>query len=89
MTRPLPARDEIGPDTPMRLDVVPRRGLSRDEAARYVGIGATKFDAMVKDGRMPKPFKIDSRVLWDIRDLDPAIDAIKDRVAGNPWDGVR
>ena len=29
----------------------PPRGLSRDEAARYVGVGATKFDEMVADSR--------------------------------------
>jgi len=27
--------------------------MSRDEAARYVGVGATKFDEMVADGRKP------------------------------------
>lgn len=34
---------------------IPRRGLSREEAAMYVGVGSTKFDEMVNDGRMPKP----------------------------------
>ena len=28
------------------------RGLSRVEAAQYLGISASMFDAMVKDGRM-------------------------------------
>jgi predicted DNA-binding transcriptional regulator AlpA len=65
---------------------VPRRGLSRTEAAVYVGIGTTKFDEMVADGRMPKPFRIDGRVLWDIYDLDSAIDRIKEPLAANPWD---
>jgi hypothetical protein len=32
---------------------VPRRGLSRSEAAMYVGISAAKFDELVADGRMP------------------------------------
>src|SRR5215475_14227879 len=41
------------------------RGLSREEAARYVGVGTTKFDELVKDGRMPKPKRIDGRVVWD------------------------
>jgi excisionase family DNA binding protein len=41
------------------------RGLSRDEAARYVGVGTTKFDEMVADGRMPRPKKVDGRVIWD------------------------
>lgn len=51
------------------LRPIPRRGLSRDEAAIYVGIGTTKFDEMVKDGRMPKPFTIDTLERWDIYDL--------------------
>jgi excisionase family DNA binding protein len=37
------------------------RGLSRDEAARYIGVGTTKFDEMVADGRMPRPKRIDGR----------------------------
>jgi predicted DNA-binding transcriptional regulator AlpA len=66
----------------------PRRGLSREEAARYVGIGATKFDELVKDGRMPKPLKIDNRVIFDIRDLDEAMDRLKQSVANSPWDRI-
>src|SRR5262252_3931320 len=46
---------------------IPRRGLSRDEAAMYIGISATKFDEMVIDCRMPAPVKIDSRRVWGIR----------------------
>jgi hypothetical protein len=34
---------------------VPRRGLSRDEAAMYVGISPSKFDELLADGRMPSP----------------------------------
>ncbi|MCK1330647.1 MULTISPECIES: hypothetical protein [unclassified Bradyrhizobium] len=41
------------------------RCMSRDEAARYVGVGTTKFDEMVADGRMPKPKEVDGRVIWD------------------------
>jgi predicted DNA-binding transcriptional regulator AlpA len=67
---------------------LPRRGLSRDEAAVYVGIGSTKFDELVSDGRMPKPFRIDGRVIWDIHDLDSAIDRFKEVVAANPWDRI-
>lgn len=65
----------------------PRRGLGRDEAAGYVGVGTTKFDEMVADGRMPKPFRIDSRVLWDIHRLDEALEKIIEASA-NAWDGV-
>ena len=50
----------------------PPRGMSRDEAARYIGVGTTKFDQMVKDGRMPKPKRIDGRTVWDRIKLDDA-----------------
>lgn len=50
----------------------PPRGMSRDEAARYIGVGTTKFDEMVADRRMPKPKKIDGRVIWDRIALDAA-----------------
>ncbi|RWX69407.1 hypothetical protein [Mesorhizobium sp. M2A.F.Ca.ET.039.01.1.1] len=50
----------------------PPRGLSREEAARYVGVGVTKFDQMVADRRMPRPKKVDSRVIWDRLKLEAA-----------------
>lgn len=50
----------------------PPRGMSRDEAARYIGVGTTKFDQMVADRRMPRPKKIDGRVIWDRIALDAA-----------------
>lgn len=50
----------------------PPRGLSREGAARYIGIGPTKFDQLVADGRMPKPKRIDGRVVWDRLVLDMA-----------------
>lgn len=50
----------------------PPRGLSREEAARYIGVGITKFDQMVADRRMPKPKKVDGRVIWDRIKLEAA-----------------
>jgi predicted DNA-binding transcriptional regulator AlpA len=55
---------------------VPRRGLSRDEAAMYCGISVTLFDRLVADGRMPGPRRIDGRKVWDIRSLDVAFDKL-------------
>jgi predicted DNA-binding transcriptional regulator AlpA len=55
---------------------VPRRGLSREEAAMYCGISATLFDRLVADGRMPGPCRIDGRKVWDIRSIDLAFDAL-------------
>lgn len=50
----------------------PPRGLGRDDAARYIGVGVTKFDEMVSDGRMPRPRVIDRRRVWDRLALDAA-----------------
>jgi excisionase family DNA binding protein len=43
----------------------PPRGLSRDEAARYVGVGTSTFDKLIEEGRMPRPLRIGKRVIWD------------------------
>jgi excisionase family DNA binding protein len=68
---------------------VPRRGLSRDEAAMYIGISAGKFDELVADGRMPAPVRIDGRKIWDIRAIDLAFDALsRENPVANSWDGV-
>lgn len=50
----------------------PPRGLSRDEAARYIGVSSTLFDEMVADGRMPRPKRANTRTLWDRIALDAA-----------------
>lgn len=39
------------------VKVVPRRGLSRQEAARYSGVGVAKFDELVRDGQVSGPFR--------------------------------
>ena len=48
------------------------RGMSREDAARYIGVGTTKFDEMVTDGRMPKPKRVDGRVIWDRLKIEAA-----------------
>lgn len=58
----------------------PPRGMSREEAARYVGVSATKFDGLVADGRMPQPKRIDGRVVWDRLRLDAAFSELDERV---------
>ena len=64
----------------------PPRGLSREQAARWVGVSPSLFDQMVADGRMPGPKVINSRVVWDRYQLDPAFEALPDKEAANPWD---
>lgn len=53
-------------------------GLSREEAAEYVGVSPPTFDAMVQDGRMPKPKHIGKRRVWDRTRLDAAFAALPD-----------
>jgi hypothetical protein len=43
---------------------------------------------MVKDGRMPGPKRINTRVVWDPFALDAAFEALPDKVeavAGDDW----
>jgi excisionase family DNA binding protein len=56
--------------------LLPRRGLSREEAASYLGISPSKFDELRKDGRVGAARLIDGRKVWDIRALDQAFDAL-------------
>ena len=71
-----------------RSHTQPRRGLRRVEAAIYVGISPTKFDELVDDGRLPQPKRIDKVVVWDVRQLDSAFEALPgdSDESGNPWD---
>jgi len=65
------------------------RGLSRVQAAEYIGVGVTKFDEMVGDGRMPRPKRIDGRNVWDRIKLDEAFAALEDEAGQkNEWDAL-
>lgn len=52
------------------------RGLSRETAAEYIDVSPTKFDELVRDGRMPKPKQIDARRVWDRIKIDKAFGAL-------------
>lgn len=54
------------------------RMLSREQAARYVGVSTTQFDKEVGEGRWPRPERRGSRITWD-RAL---IDMVQDRNSG-------
>jgi hypothetical protein len=60
----------------VRTQSLPRRGLSREEAAMYLGVSATLFDELRTTGQIAPPRLIKSRKLWDIRELDMAFDAL-------------
>jgi hypothetical protein len=77
-----------------RIDILPLslppRGLSRVEAAAYVGVLPTLFDVLVRDGRMPLPKRLNTRTVWDRIKLDAAFEALPDGDGDNdnPFDGV-
>jgi excisionase family DNA binding protein len=75
--------------SPSQTRPVPRRGLSRTEAALYLGISPSKFDELVADGRMPGPRLIDSRKVWDVHEVDMAFDELPRQdspsIVGNSW----
>lgn len=50
------------------------RLLSREQAARYVGVSPAQFDREVSTGRWPTPERRGSRVTWDRRLIDRAQD---------------
>jgi predicted DNA-binding transcriptional regulator AlpA len=53
------------------IDFAPR-GLSADEAARYIGVGLTMFDELVAARKMPRPKRVGSRVVYDRFEVDAA-----------------
>lgn len=85
--------DLIGDGSRRKRDVLPAslapRGLSRIEAAAYIGVSATLFDQMVRDGRMPSPKRINARMVWDRKKLDYAFEALPDGAeTDDPWGRV-
>ncbi|WP_312795512.1 helix-turn-helix domain-containing protein [Tianweitania sp.] len=47
-------------------------GLSRDEAARYVGVDVPLFMQLVSAGRMPLPKRLGDRDIWSRIELEAA-----------------
>lgn len=52
---------------------LPRR-MDSDMAAFYCGLSPTTFQREVDAGKMPCPHRVGARVVWDINDLDRAMD---------------
>lgn len=59
-----------------RTRPIPRRGLSRTEAAIYLGISPSLFDEWRRAGTVPKPRRVGERRLWDIHELDLVFEAL-------------
>lgn len=60
------------------------RGLARQDAAAYIGIGITLFDALVETGKFPAPARLNGRLIWDRLALDRALDELFDTPAREP-----
>jgi hypothetical protein len=69
-------------------DLLPklRRAFPRSDAAYYLGIGISKFDQYVSEGRISPPRMADTKPLWDIRDLDEAFENLPRKNEVNQWD---
>lgn len=61
---------------PPAMPITPPRGLSRLESARHVGVSASYFDQLVRDGLMPKPKRVGARVIWDRVKLEAFFEAL-------------
>ena len=70
----------------MPINLVPKRGFSKPEAAAHIGVGVTKFTELVATGQMPKPRMADTKLIWDIRELDEYFDRFP--VKGGNWKNV-
>jgi excisionase family DNA binding protein len=64
----------------------PPRGLSREGAARYVGVGPSTFDKLIEEGRMPKPLRVGKRVIWDRLKVEAAFAELDEDAGENSID---
>jgi hypothetical protein len=73
-----------------RADIMPYLtvvfGLGEVEAAGAIGVSASKFRALVQDGRMPLPRRIDGRLIWDVDELRAAFKAFPHQRESEPAD---
>ena len=51
-----------------------------------MGVGVTLFDTMVRDGRMPKPIRVNTRSVWDRLQLDEAVTLLRDEAENSVRD---
>ena len=67
----------------LRVSVLPR-GLTRAQAAAYVGVGATLFDQLVAARLMPAAKRVRRRRIWDRLALDRAFAALPNEDGSGP-----
>ena len=66
---------------------VVRRGLSRMEAAMYLGISPSKFDELRKANRIAPPKVLDGRLIFTVERLDEFLDSLPDenQISNDDW----
>lgn len=75
-------------------DSLPPVGISREQAAAFIGISSTLFDRLVHEGMMPDGRKIFGRIVWDVAEVVQAFRALPHSsepidaraTESNPWD---
>jgi hypothetical protein len=55
-----------------------RRGLTRVEAAAYLGVSPSKFDELRKSNRIAPPKVLDGRLIFTVEKLDEFLDSLPD-----------
>jgi hypothetical protein len=72
-----------------RMSPLDRIGLSRVEAADFIGVPSNVFDKLVDDGRMPHPKDIDGYKVWSRLAIEKFFaelpEQLEDRKRNNPW----
>jgi hypothetical protein len=69
-------------------------GINREQAAALIGISATLFDRLVREGLMPDARVVFGRLVWDVHEVATAFRALPHRSepvdahrgGSNPWD---
>ena len=60
---------------------LPPYGLTRPQAAEFVGLKLAKFDCEVKAGNLPQPVRFGRSVVWTTRTLQEALDKMSGHTA--------
>ena len=63
--------------------------VSRDTGAALLGISGGTFDKLVRAGKLPEPREVESRILWDAKEIEAAWRAMPKRgqpSTSNEWD---
>jgi hypothetical protein len=70
---------------------LPPIGGSREIAAAFLSLSTAKFQELVERGLMPRPKRIDARLVWDLEEVRLAFKALPsedDRSDDNSWSDV-